>query len=131
MPAEEALDFFNLSSQLERSGLVWHPEIGDEVADRATCQALILVNNKGLTPSQLRRLFLWLPRMEQMIEQIEARQAIITHFGYSADLANHVYCVNIEVGAQQINASHLDSRFALGLGLLKLLQLINKVNFAH
>jgi len=131
MAGVEVLDFFNLSSQLEKSGLTWNPEIGDEVADRVTATTLILVDNKGLTPNQLRKLFLWLPRLEQMIEQIEARQAIISHFGFSTSLKNSGYLVEIQFRESVLSATHPDSRLAIGLGLLKLLQYINKVNFVH
>ena len=131
MTAIGVIDFFNLSSQLEKSGLTWNPEIGDEVADRVTATALILVDNKGLTPNQLRKLFLWLPRLEQMIEQIEARQAIIAHFGFNAESRNSGYLVEIKFRESVFSAAHPDSRLAVGLGLLKLLQSINRANFVH
>ena len=80
----EQEDFISISLDLEEAGLLWRPEIGDEVVDRSDKQSVsILVSPQGLTPDQLRQSFVWLPTIEQLVLQIEARQAMLFHAGIS------------------------------------------------
>ena len=80
----EKENFITLSVALEESGLLWQPEIGDEVVAREDQEKVsILVSPQGLTPTQLRESFVWLPSVEQLILQIEARQAMLFHAGIS------------------------------------------------
>ncbi|OVE80132.1 hypothetical protein BVY02_01170 [bacterium J17] len=78
--------YVELSERLDNSGLVWHPEIGDEVTERPSYEKIsILVDPSGQTVSELRKSFLWLPTVEQLVQQFEARQAIISHAGLRDD----------------------------------------------
>ncbi len=120
-----------LSLALEMAGLVWKPEIGDEVLDRYSNRIMILTDNFGLPPSELRKIFLWLPRMEQLIEQIEARQAVILRLGWIQEEVSIGYDVEIGYQGNVIQAKGLDARLALGTGLFKLLQFIKPSTFFH
>jgi hypothetical protein len=76
------LPFFKVAEDLELAGLIWRPEIGDEIAERRSYERVsVLVDPHGMTPTELRALYLWLPTVEQMISQFEARQAILDHLG--------------------------------------------------
>jgi len=76
--------YVDVAIQLERSGLIWEPEIGDEVLYRNDCNRVsILVDPRGLTPHELRATFIWLPTLEQLIEELEVREAVIYHAGKS------------------------------------------------
>jgi hypothetical protein len=76
--------YVDVALELERSGLVWEPEIGDEVLYRQECNRVsILVDSRGLTSNELRATFIWLPTLEQLIEELEAREAVIYHAGKS------------------------------------------------
>ena len=112
--------FISISRDLDKSGLVWHPEIGDEVAERVDMERVsILVDPLGLTLNELRDSFLWLPTVEQLVQQIEARQALIYHaginekMGYEAVLKTHC-------GVIQASAATLRSAFGKALGQLLL-----------
>ena len=77
--------FIVLARKLEDSGLYWYPEIGDEVVERTEGASIsVLVDSQGLTPGELRTLYLWLPTVEQMLEQIELRSGILFHAGRAA-----------------------------------------------
>lgn len=81
-------EFITVSFELDAAGLVWHPEIGDEVAEREQLSRIaVLVDPMGLTPTQLRASFLWLPTLEQLVEQLEAREAFIYHAGITKSLS--------------------------------------------
>ena len=79
---DSSKEFIIVSFSLDRAGLVWYPEIGDEVTDRESSEKVsILVDPQGLTTSELRENFVWLPTVEQIVTQIEARQGLIYHAG--------------------------------------------------
>ncbi|MCB0353562.1 MAG: hypothetical protein KDD64_08565 [Bdellovibrionales bacterium] len=83
--------FVSTASDLEIAGLLWQPEIGDEVSNRSEPENIsVLVNTGGLTPTQLRQAYIWLPSVEQLVLQFEARQAILFHAGL--ELTKHNYC---------------------------------------
>jgi len=112
-------DFIELSFRLDSAGLVWRPEIGDEITNRDRLDSIsILVDPQGMTPSELRRYFLWLPTVEQLVSQLEARQAIIYHAGVKTDFS---YETVIKTSTGIIEASANTLRLALGQGLQKLL----------
>ncbi len=112
-------EFINVSVHLDRAGLVWYPEIGDEVALRqALTQTSILVDPQGLTPRELRASFLWLPTVEQLVQQLEAREAFIYHAGINAQLAYETV-VKCPVGVIETRAATL--RIAFGKALQELL----------
>jgi hypothetical protein len=72
------LQFLQIAEDLELAGLHWMPEIGDEVSDRKHPDNIsILVDPQGMTPIELRSSYLWLPTVEQMVTQVEVRQAIL------------------------------------------------------
>jgi hypothetical protein len=108
--------FFQLAQDLEVAGLLWHPEIGDEVADReGRSPVSILVDPQGMTPSELRSVFLWLPTVEQIVMQFEARKAVLFHAGF--ELSEKACCYKTVL---QATHGHIESRaesFRLSLGL--------------
>ncbi|MCS6894129.1 MAG: hypothetical protein NZO16_06165 [Deltaproteobacteria bacterium] len=124
-------EIITLSFALERAGLVWHPEIGDEVSERTSNQIMILTDNFSLPPSHLRRIFLWLPRAEQLIEQIEARQGIITHVGWINDGSTYGYGAFLKIGDVEIRATSSSFRLALAMLLFKFLQFLNPKSVLH
>ena len=114
--------FIDIAGHLDSAGLVWQPEIGDEVSYRIRPESIsILVDPEGMTPKELRSTYLWLPSVEQMVFQLEARQAILFHAGL--ELSDTTYCyktvIQSQLGAIEAKADSL--RAALGLGLRDLL----------
>jgi hypothetical protein len=120
--------FLQLSSDLDRVGLVWHPEIGDEVASR-TCleEVSIFVDPQGLTPKELRTHFLWLPNVEQLVHQFEARQAVIYHAGLNESFT---YETVIKTANGVIESAGSSLRLAFGYALFRLLNFKPK-EFVH
>ncbi len=118
-------DYINVSLDLDRSGLVWYPEIGDEVSDRGNLERIsILVDPQGLTPTELRQSFIWLPTVEQLVEQFEARQAFIYHVGITQTLS---YEAVIRTGRGVIETAAPTMRLAFGRALQELLHNSTKV----
>ena len=114
--------FLTIAKDLETAGLLWQPEIGDEVAQRdAWDNVSVLVDPQGMTPKELREVFLWLPTVEQLLFQFEARHAILFHAGL--ELSESTYCyktvVRAPVGPIESKASSL--REAMGRALTELL----------
>lgn len=114
--------FIYLAHDLEEAGLLWNPEVGDEVADREGKHPVaILVDPQGMTPDELRATFVWLPTVEQMLTQFEARQAILFHAGL--EFAEKQICYKTIIQAQ---SGHIESkgesfRVSLALALRGLL----------
>jgi len=114
--------FQNIAHDLEIAGLVWQPEIGDEVSDRKHREAVsILVDPQGMTPSELRSVYLWLPTVEQMIFQFEARQSILFHAGLEFTDSSMVYKTVIQSKLGSIECQAESLRHAMGLALRTLL----------
>ena len=112
-------EFIPLSLDLDHSGLIWHPEIGDEIIPRDTLQSVaILVDPQGMTPKELRLFYLWLPNVEQLVHQIEARQAIIYHAGVTNSFS---YEAVLKTGDGVIEAKGSTLRVAFGAALKNLL----------
>lgn len=108
-------EFIPISLELDRSGLVWHPEIGDEVTQRADlARVSILVDPRGMTPGELRSTFVWLPTVEQIVQQLEARQAMIYHAGINPTLAYETV-VRTSYGVIETTAKSLRAAFAKAL----------------
>lgn len=108
----------DIAQNLERAGLIWQPEIGDEVSAKETLTDVsILVDTHGLTPKQLRQRFLWLPTVEQLVWQFEARQAVLFHAGL--ELGEQTFCyktvVQTSFGAIECQASSLRESMSLAL----------------
>ena len=113
-------DLILVSLDLDTSGLVWHPEIGDEVTERSDlAKVSILVDPQGLTPRELRENFVWLPTVEQFVHQFEARQALVYHAGVTTSLA---YEAVIRTSGGVIEATAASLRLAFGRALQKLLK---------
>ena len=111
-------NYVGIAIQLERSGLIWHPEIGDEVVERRPdARVSILVDPQGLTPVELRAAYVWLPTVEQLVEQIEERNGLIFHAGVST---SHDYeaVVKSSIGLIEAQARSLRTVFAKALHAL-------------
>ena len=114
--------FIYVAQDLETAGLFWHPEVGDEVTDRNLKNPVsILVDPQGLTPEELRSSFLWLPTVEQMIYQCEARQAVLFHAGFEMNSKSCGYKTVIQAPVGHIESCAESFRISLGLALRGLL----------
>ena len=114
------MHFIHLSYELDKEGLIWYPEIGDEVTERTNLERVsILVDPQGLTPRELRENFVWLPTVEQLVEQFEARQALIYHAGISESLA---YEAIIRTTNGVIETCATTLRLAFGQALCELIK---------
>jgi len=108
-------EFIPISFDLDRSGLVWHPEIGDEVTERTNLDRIsILVDPQGMKPSELRAAFVWLPTVEQLVQQLEARQALIYHAGVNQTLLYEAV-IRTSFGVIETSASSLRGAFGKAL----------------
>ncbi len=117
-----SVQFVEIAHHLEDAGLLWKPEIGDEIFNRKGAENVsVLVDTGGLTPPELRDTYIWLPTVEQMVIQIEVRQAILFHAGL--ELNDHTYCYKTVLQAPQgpIESEALSFRESLGLALRDLL----------
>jgi hypothetical protein len=114
--------FIYVAQDLEGAGLLWHPEVGDEVAERdGQSPVAILVDPQGMTPDELRAAFLWLPTVEQMILQFEARQAVLFHAGLEFNEKQFCYKTVIQASSGHIESRADSFRLSLGLALRDLL----------
>ena len=115
----EITTLINLATRLEAAGLQWDPEIGDEVIDRSDLDKVgILVDPQGLSSDELRGNYLWLPSIEQLILEVEHRDAIIFHAGSTGQ--NH-YEVVLKTAGGLVRASGIEFRIALGNAFVSLL----------
>lgn len=116
------LPFLPVAEDLELAGLIWRPEIGDEVSDRRHPDAVsILVDPQGMTPTELRSVYLWLPSVEQMVMQFEARQAILFHAGLEVSDSALYYKTVIKSQLGPIESRAESLRVSLGIALRNLL----------
>jgi hypothetical protein len=114
--------FIHVAQDLEVAGLLWHPEVGDEVADRdGRSPIAILVDPQGMTPDELRSTYLWLPTVEQIILQFEARQAVLFHAGLEFSDRRVCYKTVLHVQNGHIESMAGSFRVSLGLALRDLL----------
>ena len=121
----DVVNLISLASRLESAGLSWEPEIGDEVIDKLDRKKVgILVDPQGLSLDDLRQSFLWVPNIEQLILEIENRNAIIFHAGSSA---SHDYDVVLKTVSGLIKGEGSDFRLALGDALENLLSESHRV----
>ena len=122
MEEQGYIDYIDVSGKLDVAGLIWHPEMGDEIALRDNPHKVsILVDSGGLTPGQLRRLYLWLPTVEQLAGQIEARQTKIEHLGLTDRFS---YRLVLRHRLQhKIETEQKTIKLAFGFGLWELLTL--------
>lgn len=116
------LSFLRVAADLEHAGLVWQPEIGDEVSDRKRKDLVsILVDPHGMTAGELRSTYLWLPTVEQMVHQFEARQAILFHAGLELSQSEFCYKTVIQAPCGAIECTADSLRVAIGKALRDLL----------
>lgn len=116
------VSFIPIALDLEVAGLVWHPEIGDEILKRAEPTTVsILVDPQGMTPGKLRSTYVWLPTLEQMVMQVEARRAILFHAGLELSESSMCYKTVIESPIAHIERTAESLRNALGLALRDLM----------
>jgi hypothetical protein len=112
----------HVAQDLEVAGLFWHPEVGDEVFERdGSSPIAILVDPQGMSPDDLRASYLWLPTVEQMIMQFEARQAVIFHAGLEMNSSHICYKTVIQSSCGHIESRGESFRVSLGLALRDLL----------
>jgi hypothetical protein len=117
-----SMQFIQVANELETFGLVWQPEIGDEIAPRGAQNVVsILVDPQGMTPRELRTKYLWLPNVEQMVEQIEVRQGILYHAGLEITGSQLFYKTVIRAQVGLIESQAENFRVSLGLALKNLL----------
>lgn len=119
-----------MAANLEDAGLIWNPEIGDEVTPRKTLNPLsILIDPQGMTPVELRDFYLWLPTVEQMVQQIEARQAMLFHAGLELSSDSLLYKTVVQARGNHFEACGETLRTSLGRSLCELL--VNGVGEVH
>lgn len=122
------LPFLDVAQDLEIAGLLWQPEIGDEVSSRLNRESVsILVDPQGMSPGELRMTYLWLPTLEQMVSQFEARQAILFHAGLEISESAMYYKAIVKFRGDPIESKAVSLRSAVGLALRNLL-LTNQIN---
>ena len=115
-------NFIPLAFQLEHAGLSWSPQIGDEVSQRLEPgEIAILFDNQGLTIEELKRTFVWLPTLEQIVTQLEIRQAVLKHAGLSLDKSNFGYSAVVKHKIGEIRTIAPNLRLALGMTLKEIL----------
>lgn len=118
----DSLGFIRVAQSLEEVGLIWQPEIGDEVSQRDDKEHIsILVDLRSFTPIELRNQFLWLPTVEQMVAQFEARKAILFHAGLEMSERAVCYKSVIQSPRGPIEATGDSLRVCFGLALKELL----------
>jgi hypothetical protein len=118
----EQSSFFCIAEDLELAGLLWQPEIGDEITPRQDLGKIsILVNSQGFTPSELRVVYLWLPSVEQLIIQFEARQALLQHAGVELTESSLGYVSVVKSPSKVIQAKAPSLRESLGIALRDLM----------
>ena len=116
------LPFLPVAEDLELAGLIWQPEIGDEVSERRHRDAIsILVDPQGLSPLELRSVYLWLPSVEQIVCQFEARQASLFHAGLEITDQSLYYKTVIKSQIGPIESKAESLRVSLGMVLRSLL----------
>ena len=116
------IQLLDLAEDLELVGLVWHPEIGDEVANKKEREQIsVLFDTCGLTPRELRSVYLWLPNVEQMVAQLEARRAILFHTGLELTDSEVFYKTIIKSPAGEFESRANSLRLSVGFVLRDLL----------
>lgn len=118
----ESIPFYRIAGDLEDAGLIWQPEIGDEVSEKKRPERIsVLVDPQGMSPDQLRLVYLWLPTVEQLVVQLEARQAILFHAGLEISEQRYCYRTVVRAPVGQFEGAALTLRSAIALALRDLL----------
>lgn len=118
-------NFILLAKELERVGLKWVPEIGDEVSIRDLCdnKISILIDSNGMNLIELRENYIWLPTIEQLLDEIETRGGFLFHSGMELSENNKKYSVVIQTLTDTFTVHHNTLRGALAVALKKLILL--------
>ena len=117
-----AENYLTVAEDLEHAGLKWMPEIGDEISPRSEPEKVsILFDSQGLTPLQLREIYMWLPSVEQLVLQFEARQAVLSHAGLEMHEAGFYYKAVLKYDTHTIEARAESLKIAMGVALRNLL----------
>ena len=121
-------NFLILAKELETIGLKWIPEVGDEVLYRGLQDGRIsiLVDSNGMTLYELRENYIWLPTIEQLMNEIEHRGGVLFHAGFIINDKCKKYEVVIQTLQDMIKVNHDSLREALALSLKKLM--LNNIN---
>lgn len=128
--AEIDRDFIVVSYELDEAGLLWLPEIGDEVVTRGEGPKIsILVDPQGMTPGELRESFVWMPTVEQLVVQIEAHQGLLFHAGTNQSL-KYEAVIKTATGIVEASAATLRTAFGKALNLL-LTKAVPTPHFSH
>ena len=107
--------YIYLAIDLDRSGLIWQPEIGDEVVERhSEPRVSILVDPQGLKPAELREVYVWLPTLEQLIAEIEDRAGAIYHLGIN-EVGDYEAIIRISSGLIEVEGENMRVTLARGL----------------
>ena len=118
----DILHFLTVAEDLELAGLLWKPEIGDEIAERTHLRTVsVLVDPQGMTPAQLRSIYLWLPTVEQMVLQLEARQVILCHTGLELSEKSIGYRTVVQAPQGQFETIGSSLRLSVGMALRSIL----------
>jgi hypothetical protein len=97
--------FLSLAWDLEQAGLLWQPAVGDEISNREQPEVVsILVDPNGMTPTVLRDSYLWLPTIEQLLLQLEFRQAVLFHAGLELTESMMIYKAVVKSPGGQVEA---------------------------
>ncbi len=114
--------YITIAEDLDGAGLCWRPEVGDEVSHRDNLSSIsILVDPDGMSPKELRQTYLWLPTVEQLVSQIEARQAILFHAGLEMTTGLMAYKTVVQAQTGLIESVGESLRVSVGLALRDLL----------
>jgi len=112
-------EFIEVSLELDRKGLIWQPEIGDEISLRDRLdQVSVLIDPMGMSPGQLRQTYVWLPHLEQLVQQFEARQSLLFHAGITREF---VYEVVVKTPFGVVEAAARTLRLACAEALQEIL----------
>lgn len=125
-------EFIDVAGSLDSAGLIWLPEVGDEVSVRDDPGRIsILVDPHSLPTDELRCQYLWLPTIEQLVFQIEARQGILFHTGLDLNQSGLTYKTVVQIKQAQIESRGVTMRSSLGLALKDILVLKNSPHGFH
>lgn len=117
-----SFNFLEIACELDDAGLLWQPEIGDEITDRDKLgKVSILVDPHGMTPKELRSIFIWLPTVDQLVNQLEARQAILFHVGLELTETRYCYKTVLQSPLGPIESEGDSLRLSVGKALRELM----------
>lgn len=116
-----------IAFDLEQAGLIWRPEVGDEISLRDNPNRIsILFDSQGLTINALRKTYLWLPTVEQILFQLEARQAILTHTGLELTDNEIAYRTVLQTPRGLIETQGVNLRTSIALALRDFLKIFKE-----